>query len=430
MTEVLTIRTYVLRTPIDITSPTKFFRCVFVVVYVPWCVRVCVFTLCCVSVHCLEVESMATVDASITTTTTATALPSATRKSQPTVAVGRTAAVFGRCMLKAVREAAHSCGTHRSDRDGRLVPLWDFSDTLPITLHHDVASNVVTLAPAPADVTADSAAKPSIAPSTASTTDADAPAPSAGGTAATPAAPAAGAGAGAGASSAGPSPSCCTASHVVPLSHAKFCPSFELHHGRLKGQALPDPAQWVRTGVVVLLVAPDGAVLLTQRAAHMRSFPSVWVLPGGHVDAGETLREAGARELREETGVTVPAAALELLCVWESNYPINDVPIRQHCAIYYVARLHGDALPALTLDPSEVAAAVWVTPPALQHLVRDAGARLGGADATGDVPVMPRQRAAAGAAALDEVPASTVSPMLSEGSRFAMAVFAGAGVKL
>ena len=34
---------------------------------------------------------------------------------------------------------------------------------------------------------------------------------------------------------------------------------------------------------------PDGRLLITQRAAHMRTFPRCWVFPGGGVDEGELL---------------------------------------------------------------------------------------------------------------------------------------------
>eukprot|EP00349_Pseudokeronopsis_sp_Brazil_P002611 CAMPEP_0202962052 /NCGR_PEP_ID=MMETSP1396-20130829/6151_1 /ASSEMBLY_ACC=CAM_ASM_000872 /TAXON_ID= /ORGANISM="Pseudokeronopsis sp., Strain Brazil" /LENGTH=120 /DNA_ID=CAMNT_0049682357 /DNA_START=433 /DNA_END=795 /DNA_ORIENTATION=+ len=35
------------------------------------------------------------------------------------------------------------------------------------------------------------------------------------------------------------------------------------------------------------------------------TFPHAWVMPGGHVDPGESLEEAVVRELIEETGVLV-----------------------------------------------------------------------------------------------------------------------------
>ncbi len=53
------------------------------------------------------------------------------------------------------------------------------------------------------------------------------------------------------------------------------------------------------------LVDVDQKVLLTRRNIKMKIFPHAWVLPGGHVDPGESLEEAVIRELEEETGVKI-----------------------------------------------------------------------------------------------------------------------------
>ena len=37
----------------------------------------------------------------------------------------------------------------------------------------------------------------------------------------------------------------------------------------------------------------------------MRIFAGAWVLPGGHIDLGETLEECVIREIQEETGVEI-----------------------------------------------------------------------------------------------------------------------------
>ena len=37
----------------------------------------------------------------------------------------------------------------------------------------------------------------------------------------------------------------------------------------------------------------------------MRIFAGAWVLPGGHIDLGETLEECVVREIHEETGVEI-----------------------------------------------------------------------------------------------------------------------------
>ena len=48
---------------------------------------------------------------------------------------------------------------------------------------------------------------------------------------------------------------------------------------------------FARVGVAVLLRDASGHVLLTRRAASMRTFPQAWVLPGGHAEPGERLHE-------------------------------------------------------------------------------------------------------------------------------------------
>jgi 8-oxo-dGTP diphosphatase len=55
-----------------------------------------------------------------------------------------------------------------------------------------------------------------------------------------------------------------------------------------------------RVAVDVILEHPDGIVLVERRSP-----PKGHGLPGGFVEIGETLEQAAAREVREETGYTV-----------------------------------------------------------------------------------------------------------------------------
>lgn len=53
----------------------------------------------------------------------------------------------------------------------------------------------------------------------------------------------------------------------------------------------------------VLLVDPRGWVLMQERDEHAPVAPGLWGMVGGHVEPGETPREAAYRELAEETGL-------------------------------------------------------------------------------------------------------------------------------
>ena len=46
-----------------------------------------------------------------------------------------------------------------------------------------------------------------------------------------------------------------------------------------------------------------GKVLLVRRAAHRKTYADLWAFPGGHVERGESVEQALARELVEEIGL-------------------------------------------------------------------------------------------------------------------------------
>ncbi len=53
------------------------------------------------------------------------------------------------------------------------------------------------------------------------------------------------------------------------------------------------------------LLRSDGRALLVHRRADRQWFPDVWDVPGGHIDPGEAVPDALARELFEEVGVRI-----------------------------------------------------------------------------------------------------------------------------
>jgi 8-oxo-dGTP pyrophosphatase MutT (NUDIX family) len=64
--------------------------------------------------------------------------------------------------------------------------------------------------------------------------------------------------------------------------------------------------------VVGAVIVDHGCAFIIRRSADRRLFPDCWDVPGGHVEEGETLNEALARELEEETGWKLDTVLAEL----------------------------------------------------------------------------------------------------------------------
>jgi 8-oxo-dGTP diphosphatase len=110
----------------------------------------------------------------------------------------------------------------------------------------------------------------------------------------------------------------------------------------------------------------DGRVLIVRRArppAH-----NVWTLPGGVVEAGETLAEAVAREVREETSLTIEPVAL----AGYREFIVRDVAqrVERHFVILAFAARWVAGEPSLN---EELAEARWMDPPELAGLTTTEG---------------------------------------------------------
>lgn len=165
----------------------------------------------------------------------------------------------------------------------------------------------------------------------------------------------------------------------VLLKHPPFCPIARMTSSEESSISPDDIKRGVNVGVVALLETSDRHVLLTRRAPHMRTFPGVWVPPGGGIDEGENLIQTALRELCEETGLFIETEikSWHVLCLWESVYPpvlTMGSPKRHHIVVYLhiLSKASHLALQKrLQLDPNEVDAAAWIDKTQVDFIVND-----------------------------------------------------------
>ena len=98
----------------------------------------------------------------------------------------------------------------------------------------------------------------------------------------------------------------------------------------------------------------DGKVLLVERAKPPKG---IWAFPGGHVELGETLEQAAARELHEETGMT--ARFQGLLGLYDVIRRDDSGLVTIH---YVIACYLGEAGPEDPVAASDAADARWIDP--------------------------------------------------------------------
>jgi 8-oxo-dGTP pyrophosphatase MutT (NUDIX family) len=112
--------------------------------------------------------------------------------------------------------------------------------------------------------------------------------------------------------------------------------------------------------VIGAIVFKGSRILLLKHAAHGIYYPSVFELPSGNVDETDpTLGHALAREVKEETGLTIASVLSELLppFEYETSKLVGGVRVSKSCVqINFVVEVEGDEI---VVDPEEHSVGIW-----------------------------------------------------------------------
>jgi 8-oxo-dGTP diphosphatase len=122
--------------------------------------------------------------------------------------------------------------------------------------------------------------------------------------------------------------------------------------------------------VAVGIIMKDGQLLACQRRRNSR-YPLKWEFPGGKIEAGETAREALARELREELSInaTVERQVFRQEWTYPENAARSSLPGSQanHDGLfdvyYYLIRSYTGEIVNNAFE-----AIMWVSPSELQSM--------------------------------------------------------------
>ena len=105
--------------------------------------------------------------------------------------------------------------------------------------------------------------------------------------------------------------------------------------------------------VGALIRNAQGRVFVQRRSITRRVLPGIWDIVGGHIEPGETLERALAREIEEETGWRLHRIGA-CIADWEWHY---DGVVRRE--LDYLVEVEGD-LAAPRLEEGKHDAYAWV----------------------------------------------------------------------
>jgi len=110
----------------------------------------------------------------------------------------------------------------------------------------------------------------------------------------------------------------------------------------------------IRTGVSVFICTEEGNFLLGKRLGTPL-MPETFALPGGHVDFGETWRQAAVREVYEETRLRISEDDLQFVGLAENSYPEIG---RQYITLFAYVKIDEGSI-IITAEPHKCEGWFW-----------------------------------------------------------------------
>lgn len=107
-----------------------------------------------------------------------------------------------------------------------------------------------------------------------------------------------------------------------------------------------------RVSTVAALAFQGNKVLLVRHGEVAHHLTGVWGLPGGRLDAGESLLDGAAREFQEETGLAPDKATMvQIPTVYEASIPRkNGEILHTSWNVFLVKKFHGGVMDARDTD--------------------------------------------------------------------------------
>jgi 8-oxo-dGTP diphosphatase len=114
----------------------------------------------------------------------------------------------------------------------------------------------------------------------------------------------------------------------------------------------------VRVGVAVIVRQGPMVLMGLRKGAHGAG---TWSLPGGHLEPGEDIKEAAARELGEETGIELSPSSFRRVAYTNDVFPSDDGG--QHYVTLYVEVPASFQYVAKVMEPEKCEKWAWYGAP-------------------------------------------------------------------